>query len=162
VRKVLFLDIDGVMNNDKTPEWENFSNWVLDDENITQLKRIIEATHAEIVLSSTVLSSTWRLSEKRIAFINDKIAPIKIVDTTPLRFSERYRKYEIREWLVDQVDPNAESWNFDFSKILIRWAVLDDDRDADLEDGSFFKTNFYEGGLTKDIADQVIAYLNKE
>jgi histidinol phosphatase-like enzyme len=64
VTKVVFLDVDGVLNNDKTERYpsnleELFSPFVLDKENITQLKRILKETGAKIVLSST-----WRMSEE--------------------------------------------------------------------------------------------------
>jgi hypothetical protein len=144
MKKVLFLDVDGVLNHYDSPGWRipDHSIWVLDDDCVAQLKRILEATGAEIVLSST-----WRLSEAGIEAVRAAIAPFELNDATAITWSAP-RCTEIRRWLEDETD--------------VKWAVLDDDLDADLEDGSFFQTDFEGGGLTTEIADAVIEFLNTE
>ena len=50
--KVIFLDIDGVLND----EGKNLKRGVYIDEEMTaRLKKIVEATGAQIVLSSSLL-----------------------------------------------------------------------------------------------------------
>lgn len=60
--KVIFLDIDGVLN---TPSSESRCGEYIgiDDEKVKKLKQIIEATKAEIVLIST-WKKYWRKEEK--------------------------------------------------------------------------------------------------
>ena len=53
--KVIFLDIDGVLNEDTTPTRTQSCALFIDQEKLLRLKRIIDATQAKIVLSST-----WR------------------------------------------------------------------------------------------------------
>lgn len=52
--KVIFLDIDGVLNNDRTPATIERYTFV-DDEKVALLKQLVEETGAQLVLSST-----WR------------------------------------------------------------------------------------------------------
>lgn len=57
--KVIFLDVDGVLNNvntfiKKQKEFKAGRKFLeLDDNNINNLKTIVDATDAKIVLSST-------------------------------------------------------------------------------------------------------------
>ena len=53
--KVVFLDIDGVLNDDTTPSRTKSRLIFVDREKLLRLKRIVAATGAKIVLSST-----WR------------------------------------------------------------------------------------------------------
>ena len=52
--KVIFLDIDGVLNCHKTPNPRKFP-YVIDDGLLARFRQLIERTGA-----SVVLSSTWR------------------------------------------------------------------------------------------------------
>ena len=60
--KVIFLDIDGVLN---TPSSESRCGEYIgiDDEKVEKLKKIVEKTKAEIVLIST-WKKYWRKEEK--------------------------------------------------------------------------------------------------
>ena len=73
--KVIFLDIDGVLNTSQTfikrkHIWETTGIWTLeiDEFRVEYLKRIIDRTGAEVVLSST-----WK---KDFENIDGKIVPI--------------------------------------------------------------------------------------
>ena len=50
--RIIFLDIDGVLNNAKSNE-ESLTFPCIDDVNLRQLKNIVEATGARVVLTST-------------------------------------------------------------------------------------------------------------
>lgn len=52
--KVIFLDIDGVLNSDQTPNPRKLP-YVVDRKLLTRLKRVLKRTGAKVVLSST-----WR------------------------------------------------------------------------------------------------------
>jgi len=86
MQKILFLDIDGVLNtkfwyykmDDDTPrdKW----GYVFDPASVANLKRIVDVTGAEIVISSS-----WKcigLPELRKMWKARKL-PGRIVDATP-------------------------------------------------------------------------------
>ena len=135
--KVLFLDVDGVLNSSKS-----FNKGLdsVDQDMIHQLKRIIVSTGAEIVLTST-----WRLYPQLLDKISNILSDndLTIRDTTSPSF--RNRAYEINQWL-------------DKRKYVTQFAILDDEQDAEIE-GHFFRTDF-SIGLNESIANQVIEFLN--
>lgn len=148
--KVLFLDIDGVVNSRQslTVSRRNPTNTDIDPYMALLVNRICEATGAEIVLSSS-----WRHNEKDCAEINDVIFPNFIDKTpwlpTPDEYGPEYpvRGLEIRAWLANH--PDVE-----------KYAILDDDNDmCDEQLPNFFKTSF-EIGLTDEIAERVIHHLS--
>lgn len=53
--KAIFADVDGVLNEDSTPTRTKNSLVFIDSDKLLRLKRIVDATGAKIVLSST-----WR------------------------------------------------------------------------------------------------------
>lgn len=141
--KLLFLDVDGVLNHTDC-DWT--TSRTLDLACVERVKRIVQETGAQIVLSST-----WRLSDAGCARLLEVLAPVPILRATPV----------IREGFYREADRRVEIAQVIGEAQPARWAVLDDDIDADLDDGSFFRTNFEAGGLTDTITDQVIDYLNR-
>ncbi len=107
--KVLFLDIDGVLNTYETKE--RFRGTYGIDQSLLEIFRLITPT-------PIVLSSTWRLYPKHRAEV---MRHIEIHDCTPLLNTPRHK--EISAWL-DKNQPK------DF-------VILDDDLDANIE-GHFF------------------------
>lgn len=109
--KIIFLDIDGVLNNSQTSEtFERFCG--IDVKLTSDFKRLVDKTGASIVLSST-----WRESESSSAevnrVLNEALIP-SFIDITPLshdalaqlkwsnRLSLGYmRGTEIFAWLTD-------------------------------------------------------------
>lgn len=51
--KIVFLDVDGVLNNCYTKERTSSNTIFVEDKKLEILKRIIDKTNAKIVLSST-------------------------------------------------------------------------------------------------------------
>lgn len=141
--KVLFLDIDGVCNS---RDWQVKGNSLwhgVDPEAAARVKRIIVQTGC-----SVVLSSVWRLYEESRDTVKAKVCDF--IDVTPdmQKGAQRGvtpRGIEVEEWL--QKNPGVE-----------RYAILDDDADF-LPSQPLFKTTF-QNGLTDEIAQQVIDYLN--
>ena len=109
---IIFLDIDGVLNNRSTDEYAPTGCIGIMDEKVELLQQLIGRTGAKVVLSSD-----WRLDKdkntKDYVYLTNKLNNynIKIFDITPdIRWSERGN--EILEWLnVHKVDG---------------WVVLDD------------------------------------
>lgn len=133
--RVIFLDIDGVLNNEshivKLVELlgnEQYLQLLKDIQEIPfdyrsckLLQELINETNAEIILSST-----WRISPKLIEAI-EKYAEIKIKDKTPRL--NTIRGEEIKSYL-------------DSHKEITNYVILDDDSDMLKEQwGNFVKVN---------------------
>lgn len=95
--KVIFLDIDGVLN---TPSSESRCGEYIgiDDEKVEKLKKIVEKTKAEIVLIST-WKKYWRKEEKlkplqdySANYLDEKLAKqgLKAIDKTKDKLDGRY------------------------------------------------------------------------
>ncbi len=109
---IIFLDIDGVLNNKSTDEYAPTGCIGIMDEKVELLRQIIDRTGAKVVLSSD-----WRFEKdkntKDYIYLTNKLNNynIKIYDVTPdIKWSKR--GHEILEWLnVHKIDG---------------WVVLDD------------------------------------
>lgn len=152
--KIIFFDVDGVLNHSKTDGWKTTKDlFVLDKECVEQLHRILLATNARIVLSST-----WRLSVEGCNVLSKELEINGFTflgKTAKLHMGSYNRSEDILDWL-NTTWPYSFGWN---GEKITHMAVIDDDTDADLGDGSFFKTDFEAGGLTKEIADRIITHL---
>jgi hypothetical protein len=134
--KVLFLDIDGVLNSRSTTSFKN-SLWPYDPYMAFMVGKIQLDTGCEIVLSSS-----WRWSEDGVAAVRKLV---NLLDITPkLNLS---RGEEIQAWLDKHPEVTA-------------YAILDDDRDMLKSQlpNCFFTT--FETGLTEDIALAVTQHLS--
>lgn len=142
-KKVLFLDIDGVCNS---ADWVQRGNnpWNGTDPELVKLvRRIINETKCDVVLSST-----WRLyAESRATVKRDVCHYIDV--TKDMQAGEKRgvvdRGYEVREWL--ERHPQYKCY-----------AILDDDADFFPEQW-LFKTT-WQHGITEEIAQAVIDHLN--
>ena len=156
MNKFIFMDVDGVLNNLATlrATQECFG---LDPKCLLLLKDIVDKTGAKIVLSST-----WRcfrdgkVALRRALRINGIPDIIGCTDDLNDRSNGAWvsgnhvdRKDEILKWIKDnKVD-----------QINDRIAILDDEPDACLVPKWFFRT-FFEEGLTRETADDIITHLN--
>jgi hypothetical protein len=137
--KVLFLDVDGVVNNKRTKE--NFEGFMAIDPAMAALvQRIVRNTGCEIVLSSS-----WRLFRNGREEIESKIC--KFADITPILHAPR--GYEIKVWLTRH--PEIE-----------HYAILDDAESILPEQRANLFQTTWESGLTEDIALAVEKHLNEE
>lgn len=141
--KVLFLDIDGVVNCATTCQRHRGAIGI-DPYMALLVGRIIIATEAKIVLSSS-----WRFMTDGKEEVERQVMPI--FDITPRHpkiggAETMERGYEIKAWLDEHPEVN-------------RYAILDDDSDM-LEEQlpHFFKTT-WEKGITEEIAEKVIKHL---
>lgn len=108
--KVLFLDVDGVLNSEawfsrhKDPAWNE-----VDPAAVALVNDVLENTGAKLVLSST-----WRL----VAVARDELraAGLPIAGATP-RIDTNNRGEEIRAWLDNHPG-------------VTHFAIFDDDSDA--------------------------------
>ena len=99
-KKIIFLDIDGVLNSTKTSF--AFKGYPF-DLSVAELRKFDTTAIAAIrKLCSVgdigiVLSSSWRLHFSCFEISNAFDLPV--FDCTPTRLSNRKRGYEIKEWL---------------------------------------------------------------
>lgn len=137
IPKLLFLDVDGVLNCKTTRE--RYGNMLGIELNKVQLvKEIVFQTGALIVLSSG-----WRLYKPDANRVSELI---KLHSMTPNLKGLTDRGCEIEAWLSE-------------NEPVDRYAILDDSSDFH-KDQPLFRTN-WEVGLTPEIATQIIEYLNK-
>lgn len=158
--KIIFADVDGVLNHEDTPDRCGMYIGIA-DEKVKLLKKIVDATDAKIVLSST-----WRLGinnqghrlEHHAEYLKEKLAKygLEIYDKTELLTRNGgCRGKEIHEWLTRH--PEVD-----------QWVVLDDEWFIDFNmydiPRHHVQTYFYtirgEGGLTEEGVEQAIKILN--
>lgn len=158
--KIIFLDIDGVVNCFDTKERINGIIGV-EQSKIELIKQIVDATGAKIVLSST-----WRLGwfyenqpghegdTKEWYYLRDKFAEqgLYFLDYTPLH-KNRHRGIEIQQW----IDSVSDDWDID------SYVVIDDNmyEIREMHKGHMVKTS-YADGITPGAVKMAIQILNKE
>lgn len=140
--KVIFLDIDGVLNTDK--DIRKFGINYIDENLVAIIYKIIKETNAKIILSST-----WRIKKEDKKIVNSYLSKynLKIHDCTPIiedkiKFIER--KEEIKLWL----DNNK----------VDKFAIIDDWDDANIGHSFFLINN--STGITLEISEKIINHLN--
>lgn len=154
--KVIFLDLDGVLNSmayDRMRNWAELTD--IDETRLELVKEIVDATGAKIVFTST-----WRtdwdkdpsLRDENGRYIADTFARygLEIYDKTPDFGLNADRGDEIREW-IKGVATALESF------------VIIDDFVYDWGDmyGNFVKTSPYIGrGLEHEHVQKAIRILN--
>ena len=135
--KVLFLDIDGVVNCVTTTQ--RHQGFIGIDPYMAFLVGKIQLdTECDVVLSSS-----WRLMPTGCAEVKKQV--VKFVDVTPNLQGLTDRGCEVIAWL--EKHPEVE-----------RHAILDDNADFH-KDQPLFKTS-WSTGITPEIAKQVTDYLN--
>lgn len=167
--KVIFLDIDGVMNTDFSESYVKADNgWTyigIDNSKVKELKRIVDTTGAEIVLSSdwryAFEVGAYKQEVHTCKYLNNKLRKqgLKIYDKTP-DIAKFERGLEISTWL----DKHPE---------VTDYVILDDhsfaitgkyyEVDEKLRSHFILTTGkVADGGLTPEVADIAIEILNGE
>jgi len=153
--KVVFLDIDGVVNSgpykDKLQQEANFQPpalsmawWAegIDPEPVKLLNALLKRTGAKVVVSST-----WRLGATE-AWLQ-RVLEMRGFEGEVIGMTERHhgrnRSYEIMRWLA--------------TTRVEGFVILDDEREADIP-GHFVKTDF-EVGLTDVDVERAVAILGE-
>src|SRR3954453_17188931 len=134
--KVVFLDIDGVLNCKQTANPRRFP-YIVDSSLLARFNSVLHRTGAQVVLSSTVGCDP-------IGLFAAKHWGVPFTDVCPDNPNQP-RREEILSWLWDHPD-------------VTRFAVLDDE-DDELDELPLFQPSATTG-LTDKIADGVVRYLN--
>lgn len=141
MRKLLFLDIDGVCNS---AQYASTQRGLLgiDPYPAFLIGKIQLDTECEVVLSST-----WRLWEDGRNDVRKQV--VDFIDITP-DLGGLPRGGEIEAWLQLNIAADEE----------YRYAIVDDDTDMLVYQApNFFKTDWNEG-LTPEIAKAITEHLN--
>lgn len=150
--RVIMTDIDGVLNEDTTPTRTKSRAIFIDEEKLLRLKRIVDATGAKIVLSST-----WRYDRNDSRYNADFLelqeafhkVGLAFYSFTPEDAIGIRRGMEIKAWLgmhpevTDYIILDDELWDFEERGLLPR----------------LVKTVFWDGGLTEELAQEAINML---
>ena len=162
--KIIFPDFDGLLNTEhyqgllryQGEPWQDEHGAFFDPNAVKQLRRIIDATDADIVIESSwkylgldAMKELWKVRN----------LPGRVIDITPSSVSDEYllknldttmlhcKGMEIASWLSEQAED-------------IRYAIIDDEYvilDSQLP--HFILTNPYEG-ITEEQTNRAISILN--
>jgi hypothetical protein len=132
--KIIFLDIDGVLNCDNTRNPRKFP-YVVDPRLLARLKRLLKATRATVVLSSS-----WRCDP--VGLLAARHWGIPFFDVCPDK--PRSPRKEMLAWLRQHPE-------------VTRFAIIDDEDDG-LDEFPLFQPS-PKTGLTPEIAKGVQKYL---
>lgn len=169
--KIIFLDFDGVLNTEyhqrllqyEGKTWQDCHGSLFDSEAVRQLKRIVDTTHADIVIESSwkylgleAMQEMWkdRQLPGRVIGITPSIVSDDILLSTDLDITNpamlHCKGAEIASYLCD----NGKQ---DFPYVII------DDEYVVLESQlpHFILTNPYDG-LTEELALRAIEILNQQ
>lgn len=151
--KYIFLDVDGVLNNEKyTKKCYNKNgkksfwceNVPFDPKCLKRLAKIVKKTKAKIILTST-----WRLDMKSMAVLEARIAEYGLRISGETENINHIRGLEIKEWLEN----NDFNWNTD------DFIVLDDevnDITSYINELNVIEINQYYGITWSDMVDSII------
>ena len=150
--KVVFLDFDGVLNSHeffKSHRHEVSEAGALDPEAIARLNRLLAATGAVVVISSS-----WRhgYPVATLASMLESRGFVGVVHDKTREWISPWctqRGDEIADWLRDHPECST-------------YVVLDDDADMDAVRARLVQTDADSGGLQDTHVDQAIAMLGGE
>lgn len=157
--KVIFLDIDGVINSEEFAIWihvhpefcENGGHFWIDPEKIDMIVNLCEETGAKLVISSSWRGWSLRATLEDFSTYRDlsRLNPY-IVGVTPRVFMEfnMSRGDEIQYYL-------------DKDQSITHYCIVDDDNDMlDSQRDNFVRTD-YKTGLTEEDVNKIKNILNK-
>ena len=161
MRKIIFLDIDGVLS----PRWWNSDKQsdnygcLFDAKAVANLAKIVEETEADIVISSSwkniglvELQNMWR----------DRGLPGKIVDITPDYMSDELLLKEDSsnmDYLYER-GSEIQGWLLLHGDDVGRYVIIDDMDDILPEQLSHFVQTDPEFGITIDDVKKIVHLLN--
>lgn len=159
MEKVIFLDIDGVLNTSFT----KYRDEILDDFRLDYLAKIVNKTRAKIVLTST-----WRYN------ISKNFFSFKAYNNSAKKLIEllKERGLKISGLLPDTPNNRRAEDILDFIKKnkVTNFVILDDELfnyDSLKLSNNLLRTNFYaenelDAGLTQKMIKQAIQILNQK
>jgi hypothetical protein len=165
VKKVIFLDIDGVI---ATPDTVEDGMWGLSPNKQVLLAMILEETNADIVLSSSwrlpTVEDTKEYMNKRGFLFTEKIIGVTIRAYHYLQKGIHLsvpRGVEIQQWIDTNIhSDNGKNFSRKKLRVDYNYVILDDDTDMLLNQAKNFIQTDSMLGLTYDNAMAAIDILN--
>lgn len=163
-RKIIFLDFDGVLNTEhyqgllryQGEPWQDEHGAFFDPNAVKQLRRIIDATGADIVIESSwkylgldAMKELWKVRN----------LPGRVIDITPSSVSDEYLLKNLDTTMIHCKGMEIASWLSEQAED-IRYTIIDDEYvilDSQLP--HFILTNPYEG-ITEEQTNRAISILN--
>ena len=163
-RKIIFLDFDGVLNTEhyqgllryQGEPWQDEHGAFFDPNAVKQLRRIIDATGAVIVIESSwkylgldAMKELWKVRN----------LPGRVIDITPSSVSDEYLLKNLDTTMIHCKGMEIASWLSEQAED-IRYTIIDDEYvilDSQLP--HFILTNPYEG-ITEEQTNRTISILN--
>lgn len=157
--KVIFLDVDGVLNCEHSHQRIPGESYIgIEDNKVDLLQRLVMGCGAEVVLSSD-----WKIdwepidkdkNSKHADYLDMKLAQyrITILDKTPDSGSRYFRGREIHDWLKEHEE-------------VTDYVILDDEYFDDFGDykmGSHFVQTSWASGLQKNHVKRAMKILGGE
>lgn len=140
--KLLFLDVDGVLNSQEYIINHRNERYPIDPQKVSLVHEIQQKTGCLIIISSL-----WRWSQGSLDALRN--SGIDYYGITPYGKMSGFRGKDI------------ENYCNQMSNRIERIAILDDDSDFySYQKKALFQTSFKQG-LTKEIAEKVIAHLGE-
>jgi len=185
--KIIFLDIDGVLNHEKwykkrqefksgmdQKEWsDHYPFYEFDPESVERLNKIIDQTGAVVVVSST-----WRHG-RRVEDLQEILYRVgftgKVIDTTPslnARIGQESAGYTVPrgceiDWWLEKKKFQRINWSkerqlehIETSEVK-NYIILDDDSDMLYSQREHFIQTTWKDGLNDDHMNKSIEILNK-
>lgn len=151
--KILFLDIDGVLNSERYVKSHQKAGVVIDETKMTLLKAIIEKTGALIVLTSS-----WREHWNRES---------ELCDSSGIEINEIFGKFALSVFdkTTDERMPREQQIRsyLDSLPRIDSFAIVDDMYlSAEFIGNRFVRTSCFKDGLTERDAEAIIDILNRK
>jgi hypothetical protein len=162
--KIVFLDIDGVLNDDftkeRTPPLQTTGGWGMsmrytgiERGKVERLHKIFRETDAKLVLSST-----WRLHPEMHPYMwkmLGKFIKSRYIGKTPITDQYTYRGKEIYEWIKLNLDEDGNQ--------IKKFIMIDDDTSVNdyFKPDNIIQTG-HRDGLTDELTEIAIKRLNNE
>lgn len=168
--KIIFLDFDGVLNTEyyqrmlryESKPWQDKYGAFFDPQAVEQLRRVVDATQADIVIESSwkflgleVMKCMWK----------DRRLSGRVIDVTPSAISDSV----LLSADLDITDPSSlhckgaeiASWLADNNMQDAQYVIIDDEYVIlESQQPYFVMTNSY-NGITEEIATRAIHLLNR-
>lgn len=148
--KIIFLDIDGVLNSHMFLQgltgmtWDSDDQKMIDPAAVVLMNELIARTAAKVVLSSSWRYNHTPADMQRLLEVHGFVG--EVIDSTPTAFEDvnvpygetRQRGHEITTWLEEHTDVTS-------------FVILDDDGDMARLSARLVRTTFQSGLLPEHI-----------
>lgn len=168
MKKIIFLDIDGVL---ATPDCLKDGNWALNPKKQELLSEILNKTGAKIVLSSswrlhTIEETKAYMKEQGFLFVDDiigiTIRAYHYIDKSSKIHLSIPRGVEIQQWIDTHIhSDNGKNWERKKLGVDYQYVILDDDSDMLFNQRNNFIQTDSHLGLTLGKMHAAIQILNR-